>query len=84
MQKLFSGARGYRLYALRRRIVERLERENERTGRPEHWRMVGPVVQVGCEIGQRREWRSVPMLSVELLSRYRARKEAESFPDIPF
>ncbi len=84
MQQLFSGTRGYKLYALRRRIVERLERENERAGKPECWRMVGPVVQVGREVGQHREWRTVPVLSVELLSRYRARKEAESFPDIPF
>ena len=85
MQQHAATEIGSRLYALRRRIVERLERENERTGRPEYWRMVGLTVQVASEgFGGHRLWRPIPVLSVELLQRYRARKEAEEFPDIPY
>jgi hypothetical protein len=76
---------GSRLFILKRQIVERLDRENTRTGRPEHWRMVGHTVQVGTEnVVGHRTWRSIPVLSVELLQRYRVQKEAEAFPDIPF
>jgi hypothetical protein len=84
MQRLFAGANGYRLYALRRRFVERLTQESERGGRLECWRMIGPRVQVGHVVGQRRVWQTVPILSVELLRRYRVMKEEEEFFDVPF
>ena len=85
MQHHIAMDHGARLYALKQRIVERLDRESARTGRPEHWRMVGHTVQVGTEnlVGHG-TWHTIPVLSVELLQRYRARKETEAFPDIPY
>lgn len=77
MHPLYIGKQGLnlKLYALRRRIVERLERNNEAADIPEYWKMVGPNVQVGKDVGRRRVWRTVPFLSVELLNREREIRE---------
>ena len=82
MRHQFVGPTGYKLYAIQKRIVDRLEQENDAADYAEYWRMDGPAVQVGHLSGRHCVWQTVPILSVELLRRYREMWERDM--DIPY